>query len=142
MCFNVWLAKCLVMNGKPEEAWDVYLKKETASESFELLQLIANDCYRMGHFLFAARAFNVLESVDPADGDFFEGKRGACVGVFQQIIAAKQRQRSFQSTKHEDHIIEILSLLRGSQSNKTQAQRIVDTIRKGANDIGLYLHNQ
>ena len=42
----------------------------------------------MGHFLFAAKAFDVLERLDP-DPEYWEGKRGACVGVFQQVIAGR-----------------------------------------------------
>jgi intraflagellar transport protein 56 len=41
----------------------------------------------MGHFLFAAKAFDVLERLDP-DPEYWEGKRGACVGVFQMVIAS------------------------------------------------------
>ena len=70
------------MNGNPRSAWELYLKLTNSGESFNLLQLIANDCYRMGHFLFAAKAFDVLERLDP-DPEYWEGKRGACVGVFQ-----------------------------------------------------------
>lgn len=40
---------------------------------------------QMGHFLYAAKAFDVLERLDP-DPEYWEGKRGACVGVFQQVI--------------------------------------------------------
>lgn len=39
---------------------------------------------QMGHFLYAAKAFDVLERLDP-DPEYWEGKRGACVGVFQQV---------------------------------------------------------
>lgn len=37
------------MNRKPEKAWELYMKMETTAESFNLLQLIANDCYRVSN---------------------------------------------------------------------------------------------
>ena len=42
-----WLARCCIMNGKARIAWELYLKMETSGESFSLLQLIANDCYKV-----------------------------------------------------------------------------------------------
>ncbi|MCL4133791.1 UNVERIFIED_CONTAM: hypothetical protein GTU68_042942, partial [Idotea baltica] len=80
--FMSWLARCYIMNGKPRQAWDIYLNMDTSPEAFSLLQLIANDCYKMGQFFYAARAFDVLEHLDP-NPEYWEGKRGACVGMFQ-----------------------------------------------------------
>lgn len=77
------------MNKKAQSAWELFLKMETSSESFNLLQLIANDCYKMGQFWHAAKAFDMLERLDP-NPEYWEGKRGACIGVFQQIIAGRQ----------------------------------------------------
>ena len=45
-----WLARCCIMNGKARIAWELYLKMETSGESFSLLQLIANDCYKVGSY--------------------------------------------------------------------------------------------
>ncbi len=70
------------MNGKARLAWELYLKMETSGESFSLLQLIANDCYKMGHFYYAAKAFDMLERLDP-NPEYWEGKRGAAIGLFQ-----------------------------------------------------------
>ena len=44
---------------------------------------------QMGQFYYAAKAFDVLERLDP-NPEYWEGKRGACVGVFQLIIAGHE----------------------------------------------------
>lgn len=78
-----------IMNKKPQLAWDLYLKMDTTTESFNLLQLMANDCYKVGEFWYAAKAFDMLERMDPSPENW-EGKRGACCGTFQYIVAEKQ----------------------------------------------------
>ena len=83
------LARCYIFNGKARSAWELYLKMETSHESFNLLQLIANDCYKMGQFFFSLKAFDVLERLDP-NPEYWEGKRGACAGAFQKIVAGKE----------------------------------------------------
>ena len=44
---------------------------------------------QMGQFYYAAKAFDVLERLDP-NPEYWEGKRGACVGIFQMIIAGHE----------------------------------------------------
>uniref|UniRef100_A0AAY4A548 Intraflagellar transport protein 56 n=1 Tax=Denticeps clupeoides TaxID=299321 RepID=A0AAY4A548_9TELE len=87
--YKSWLTRCYIMNKKARLAWELYLKMETSSESFRLLQLIANDCYKMGQFYYAAKAFDALERLDPCP-EYWEGKRGACVGIFQLILAGRE----------------------------------------------------
>lgn len=43
----------------------------------------------MGHFFYAAKAFHLLEKMDP-NPEYWEGKRGACAGTFQKVIANKE----------------------------------------------------
>jgi len=43
----------------------------------------------MGQFYYAAKAFDMLEKFE-ASQENWEGKRGACVGVFQLIIAGQE----------------------------------------------------
>ncbi|KAJ8037008.1 Intraflagellar transport protein 56 [Holothuria leucospilota] len=116
------MARCLIMNRKPRLAWEVYLKMETSGESFSLLQLIANDCYKMGQFYYAAKAFDVLERLDP-NPEYWEGKRGACVGVFQQIIAGHEPRETLR---------DILQILRNT--GNPQVEYIIRVMKKWAKD--------
>jgi intraflagellar transport protein 56 len=43
------LAKCYIENKRPRLAWELYERMETSSESFTLLQLIANECYKVSN---------------------------------------------------------------------------------------------
>ena len=72
------------MNGKPQSAWDLYVSMETSPEAVALLQQLADDCYRAGHFWQSARALDALERLDPTP-ERWEGKRGACCALFQQV---------------------------------------------------------
>ncbi|EMP31873.1 Tetratricopeptide repeat protein 26 [Chelonia mydas] len=117
-----WLARCYIMNKKPRLAWELYLKMETSGESFSLLQLIANDCYKMGQFYYSAKAFDVLERLDP-NPEYWEGKRGACVGIFQMILAGREPKETLR---------EVLHLLRST--GNPQVEYIIRIMKKWAKE--------
>lgn len=117
-CYVSWLARCYIMCGEPAMAWETYVRMETNNESFNLLHLIANDCYKMGQFYYACQAFDVLERLDP-DPEFWEGKRGAAIGVFQQVIAKRESI---------DKLQEVIVLLRST--NNPQVDFMIDRVMK------------
>lgn len=117
-----WLARCYIMNHKARPAWELYLKMETSGESFSLLQLIANECYKMGQFYYAAKAFDVLERLDP-NPEYWEGKRGACVGIFQQVIAGHEPKETLR---------DVLQILRNT--GNPQVEYIIRTMKKWAKE--------
>ena len=43
------------MNGEPQLAWETYVRLDTNNDSFNLLHVIANDCYKMGQFYYACK---------------------------------------------------------------------------------------
>ncbi|XP_032826363.2 intraflagellar transport protein 56 [Petromyzon marinus] len=117
-----WLARCYIMNRKARLAWELYLKMDTSGESFSLLQLIANDCYKMGQFFYAAKAFDVLERLDP-NPEYWEGKRGACVGIFQMIIAGHEPKETLR---------DVIQLLRNT--GNPQVEYFLRILKKWAKD--------
>ena len=119
-----WMARCAIMNGRPRTAWELYLRMDTSPDSVSLLLLIANDCYRVGAWYWAAKAFDVLERFDP-DPEYWAGKRGACIGVFQAVIAG-------QETK--DTLRDIISILRNT--NNPQVTYIVNIMERWAAKSG------
>ena len=98
------------MNTKPQLAWEIYINMETSHESLNLLSLIANDCYKMGQFYYSAKAFDVLEKLDP-DPEFWEGKRGACIGVFQMVVAGKEKP---------ERLVEVIDLLKNTSNPQVE----------------------
>lgn len=122
-CYINWLARCYIMNGKASAAWDLYIKMETSSESHALLQLIANDCYKVGAFYYAAKAFDVLERME-SNPAYWEGKKGASVGVFQLVISGKEQP---------DTLREIFSMLKNSSNQ--QVDYLIRTMKKGCKDF-------
>ncbi|KYN06797.1 Tetratricopeptide repeat protein 26 [Cyphomyrmex costatus] len=112
------LSYCYIMNEKAELAWELYLKMDTSAESFNLLQLIANTCYKVGEFWYAAKAFDMLERMDPSP-EHWEGKRGACCGTFQYIIAEKLPK---------ELLSEVVQILKNTSNS--QVEQIIRVMRK------------
>ena len=120
LCYVACLCKCFIMNGKPEKAWNRYSKVKNNDESMYVAQLIANECYRMGQFFYAAKAFDVLDKYDSKQ-NFWEGKRGACVGVFQEVVAMKhKKEKDFKSSLCSRQIKEIIRLLDNSGNHEAE----------------------
>jgi intraflagellar transport protein 56 len=108
--YLAWLARCYIMNRKARQAWELYLKMDTSPEALALLQLIANDAYKTGAFYYAAKAFDVLERLDP-DPEYWEGKRGACMGVVQAVAAG---------TESPEALREVLVMLRNTSNPQVE----------------------
>jgi intraflagellar transport protein 56 len=76
----------------------------------------------MGAFYYSAKAFDVLERLDPNPA-YWAGKRGACIGVFQQIIA---------SFEPKDSLREVVAML--EHSNNPQVNHIITVMQKWAKE--------
>ncbi|XP_044731989.1 intraflagellar transport protein 56 [Chrysoperla carnea] len=120
------LARCFIMNKKSQRAWDLYMKNERKSCAYKLLQIIANDCYKMGDFWYSAKAFDILEKIEPTP-EYWEGKRGAVVGIFQGVIA---------NILPKEMIYDAIELIAKHKQNP-QAEQILRIIKKWSKENGL-----
>jgi intraflagellar transport protein 56 len=140
--YKTWLAKCLVRNGKAAAAWA--LCEETAAASNDeaedgaadraaeslaaLLRVVADACYQIGEYYVAMRAFDELERLEETDA-FWEGKRGAAVGTFANVLVRKERVETLR---------DVVIMLRQSP-NETGADAVARQILEWAMGEGLRL---
>lgn len=110
-----FLARCHIMNNSPDLAWKLYEDLDSSDHALSMLYVIANDCYRSGNFFHAARAFDLLERVDPS-AEISEGKCGACVGHFQLVVANLEPAESIR---------DVVSMLRSSDIDVEPILRII-----------------
>ena len=96
------------MNGKPKNAWDMYISTEASTDTYNLLLLIGNDCYKMGHFYYSVKAFEALQKID-TENDYDDALRGSVLGVFQMVIAGKDSV---------EHLIEAAAILKSVEANQ------------------------
>lgn len=81
----------------------------------------------MGHFLYSAKAFDVLERLEN-EPEYFDGKIGACVGVFQSLIAGKASREDLQ---------DVLSMIKNA--GNPRVEYIVRIIKKWCKDNNVKL---
>ena len=81
---------------------------------------------QIGSFYYSAKAFDVLERLDPEE--YWEGKRGACVGVFQQVIAGREPTEALR---------DVVAMLRNSSN--AEADIVVPIMNRWAKQNGIKL---
>ncbi|XP_028170685.1 intraflagellar transport protein 56 isoform X2 [Ostrinia furnacalis] len=120
--YQACLCRCHVMNRDAALAWEICVKSAGTPDNFALLQLVANDSYRMGQFLVAAKAFHMLDRLDGGP-EMWEGLRGAVCGCAQAAAANKPHAAA--------EVRDALSLLRGPRAHP-RADHILRPITRWA----------
>ena len=79
----------------------------------------------MEQYYYAAKAFDVLERLDPSP-EYWDGKKGACIGVLKQIVSGQESRDSLKS---------IVSILRNTSN--PQVEYILRVFKKVGKEIRL-----
>lgn len=108
LIYVYWMCRCLIMNGKAQKAWDMCMSRATQDDKIQIMELIANDCYRVGEYRLAAIVFNSLDHADPCPM-YSEGKRGACMGVMKDFVNGKVDHEALE---------EIITILESGSNEK------------------------
>jgi hypothetical protein len=114
------------MTDAPEKAWECLDAGDNAT-SYEVLQLISNECYKIGghQFLYSARAFKALFDIDKFP-DYLNGLIGATVGLFRYLVF--KMKGSIITKEDLDALTEVIEMLETSSSHK--CRNIAKTILK------------
>ena len=94
-----WLCRCYIMNDKPDLAWNLYISIENHLVAVYILNFIAHELYRMGHFYFSFKAFLFLEKFSPSEENT-KGKVSSAIGVFYLLLSEKISSDRLQEVIH------------------------------------------
>lgn len=103
------------------QVWDMYVGMDTTNLSFNMLNLMANECYKTKQFYYSLKSFDILYNVDPHP-DHWNGKRGAICGLIKQHIENNKDELIIA------HLQEAIVLLQ--HHNSTDAVEIQQLIEK------------
>jgi intraflagellar transport protein 56 len=126
-----WIARCYIMNGKPELAWNLYISIENHLIAVYILNFIAHEFYRMGQFYFSYKAFLFLEKFSPSPENS-SGKLSSAIGVFYQLIAGKIGSERLQEV--------IQYLAEGTQTE--EVKKVIKVIKKWGKENGYNFNEQ
>eukprot|EP00468_Gymnochlora_sp_CCMP2014_P012189 CAMPEP_0167748846 /NCGR_PEP_ID=MMETSP0110_2-20121227/5066_1 /TAXON_ID=629695 /ORGANISM="Gymnochlora sp., Strain CCMP2014" /LENGTH=490 /DNA_ID=CAMNT_0007633909 /DNA_START=273 /DNA_END=1745 /DNA_ORIENTATION=- len=105
-------------------------RQDSDAESIRVLKLIANDCFKIGHYFVSAKAFNALEKKKPTENHFL-GKHAACIGVFEEAMSSV-------GGVPRERVLEVTMMLHDTandsrSSHRQQASKTARTIRSWLN---------
>lgn len=126
-----WICRCYIINGKPEMAWNLYISIENHLIALYILNFIAHEFYRMGHFYFSYKAFLFLEKFSPSSENT-NGKTSSVVGVFYQLISGKIGSERMQE------VFQYLS--EGAQTE--EIKKVIKLIKKWGKENGYNFSEQ
>jgi intraflagellar transport protein 56 len=122
--YTSWLCRCFIKNKKPDAAWNLYLDATSTEDSKTLLKIVASDCFQVGLYFYAMRAYDVLAKFEP-DPSFKDGLVASAVGVFRGVLSRKESP---------DKLMDVVNALAGEPS----AASILQTIQQYQIDSGEY----
>ena len=94
-----WLCRCYIMNDKPDLAWNLYISIDNHLVAVYILNFIANELYRMGHYYFSFKAYLFLEKFSPSEENS-KGKISSAIGVFYLLLNKKISADRLQEVIH------------------------------------------
>lgn len=116
--YVAWLARCHIMNGRPQLAWNLYLDMDTSNETLSLLGLIANESFRQESYFISFKAFDILERLE--NEDHSAGKLAAAMGVYKDYLLGK-------GGVGIEQMGEMLQILRAAQVQKyDEVARVIE----------------
>ena len=115
-----WLCKCYIKNNKAEKAFNLYLMASTTEDANVLLQIISTECFIIGEYYYAMKAYDVISQFD-IDSSTQEGLVASAIGVFRAILARKETP---------EKIIDVLTILNRVSLENPEIQKIYLVIQE------------